>query len=162
MKPGKWLMGLVVSFAMLQACSALAAEDKYVVKVSSKDDFMAVAAAIRQQITPGGRWEYTNKLEKEQIERNLNDMQALFDKYSTVDQMNDASKMQLVNDQESINEILTKRDDNHVVCTSEAPMGALIPQRTCRTYGEMERRRHDDQDEMRRRLATPQLRGGGG
>lgn len=161
MKSSKWLIGLVFGIALLQTGSALAESSKPVVSATNKEDFTAVAAAIRQQMAPGGRWEYTNGLEKEQINRDLNDMQSLFDKYGSVDQMDSASKMQLFNDQEAVNEILTKRDSNHLVCTREAPLGSLIPKRTCRTYGEIERERSDSQKFMRDRLATPQLRNGG-
>src|SRR5690348_3710884 len=123
MKLNKWIIGAIVGMALLQSGGALADSDKFVVKVENKDDFMAVAAAVRQQMAPGGRWEYANNMEKEQVNRDLNDMQSLFDKYGSTDKMDSNTKMQLVNDQEAVNEILTKRDDNHIVCTNEVPLG---------------------------------------
>jgi hypothetical protein len=160
MKLSKWVLGLSV-LAITLAGNVYADTAEPVVKATNKDDFAAVAAAIRQQVAPGGRWEYTSRLEKEQINRYLDDMGALFAKYGTLDQMNEASKLQMVNDQEAVNEILTKRDDNHIVCQYEQPLGSLIPKKTCRTYGEIQRERDRAQHDMYQRLATPQLRGGG-
>lgn len=154
MKPGKWIIGMIVGIAMLQGGSAYAANEP-VVKATNKADFAAVAAAVRKEVAPGGRWEFTNASEKAQIDRDLSDMQSLFDKYGSVDQMDSASKMQLFNDQEAVNEILTKRDGDHLVCKDEAPLGSLIPKRTCRTYAQIERDRADAQESARLREAIP-------
>jgi hypothetical protein len=161
MKMGKWVWGVAMA-AVLQMGAASAANDKPVVQATNKADFDAVAAAIRQQVAPGGRWEYTTKREREEINRRLNDMGSLFDKYGSIDQMNDPTKMQLVNDQEAVNEILTKRDDDHIVCDYEQPLGSLIPKKVCRTYGEIQRQRDQAQHDAYQRLATPQLRASGG
>lgn len=155
MNAGKRIIGMVVGVALLQTGSAFAGNDQPIVKAVNKTDFATVAAAIRQQVAPGGRWEYTNSSEKEQIDRDLNDMQSLFDKYGAVDQMDNASKMKLFNDQEAVNEILTKRDDDHLICKEEAPLGSLIPKRTCRTYGQIERDRREAQESARIRESIP-------
>lgn len=142
MKLKAWLIGLTVGLALCQI-GVVYAEDKTepVVKADNKDDFAVVAAAIRQQVAPGGRWEFVNRNENDTINRNLNDMQSLFDKFGTVDKMDDASKTQLFNDQESVNVILTKRDDKRLVCEQEIPVGSHLPVKACRTYGDIERER---------------------
>ena len=75
--------------------------------------------------------------------------------------MNDATKTELFNDQEAINGILTKDDSNRVVCSYERPLGSLIPQKTCRTYGEIQRQQHEAQQDAYRREFVPQLKSGG-
>lgn len=161
MKGRNWLIGVAGSLMLLCAGSGLAADTQPVVKATNKADFEAVATAVRQQIAPGGRWEFTNKMEKEDIDRRLDEMQSLFDKYSTTDQMNDVTKTELFNDQEAINGILTKRDDNRVVCSYEQPLGSLIPQKVCRSYGDMERQRQEAQQDLYQKQFVPQLKTGG-
>lgn len=138
----KWLIGLTLALMLAGGVSAGATDAT--VKADNKAAFEAVAAAVRQQLNPGGRWEYTSKLEKEQVNQRLDDMQALFDQFGTVAQMNDATRARLFNDQEAVNEILTKRDDQHLICTEETPTGSHIPKRICRTYGEIRREQARD------------------
>lgn len=149
------LLGMMLALVVFS--SAVAAEPaRATVKADNKAAFEAVAAAVRQQLNTGGRWEYTSKLEKEQVNQRLDDMQMLFDQFGTVEKMNDATKARLFNDQEAVNEILTKRDDLHMVCTEETPTGSHIPKRICRTYGDIRR----EQDNARWGLDTLQNRNG--
>lgn len=172
MKTSKWLVVAVVGLAMLQAGCAtegggnvVAArssqqqptgpvEGKTIVDAKTKDDFAATAAAIRQQMGPGGHWQYASKLEKEKVDQHLNDMQSLFEQYGSVDQMDNATKIRLFNDQEAVNQILAKNDDRRLVCTSELPVGSHLPVKTCRTYGQIERERENAQRFLNQ--ATPQ------
>ncbi len=63
---------------------AFGADSQPLVKADNKTAFEAVAAEVRQQLRPGGRWQYTSNLEKEQVNGRLDDMQALFEKFGTV------------------------------------------------------------------------------
>lgn len=155
MKTCTWIVAMAFAAAFMCAGSTWAA-DTGTVKADNKAAFEAVAAAVRQQLEPGGRWQYASKLEKEQVSQHLDDMQALFDQFGTVAQMSDTAKARLFNDQETVNEILTKRDDQHMVCTEEMPTGSHIPKRICRTYGEIRR----EQNNARWGLDTLQNRNG--
>ena len=150
------LLGMALALAIVSSSAVAAEPAKATIKADNKAAFDAVAAAVRQQLDPGGRWEYTSKLEKEQVNQRLDDMQMLFDQFGTVEKMNDATKARLFNDQEAVNEILTKRDDLHMVCTEETPTGSHIPKRICRTYGDIRR----EQDNARWGLDTLQNRNG--
>ena len=66
----------------------------------------------------------------------------------TTDKMDTNTKVKLLNDQEAINSILAKRDNNRVICERSAPTGSLLPKSSCRTYGEIERSRRDSQKFM--------------
>lgn len=144
MKISKCLvMIIVLGCAALQMSVAAADDAKPVVTATNKDDFVAIAAAIRQQMGPGGRWQYTSKSEKENVDSRLIDMQGMFDKFGAVDQMDQATKTRLFGDQQAVNDILTRRDGNRLVCTNETPTGSHIPTRVCRTYAQM---RQDEQD----------------
>ncbi|HJU09067.1 MAG TPA: hypothetical protein VJ727_11375 [Rhodanobacteraceae bacterium] len=153
----KWLIWATLTIALSLTGAVCAEEAGATVKADNKAAFESVAAAVRQQLQPGGRWEYTSKLEKEQVNQRLDDMQALFEQFGTVNKMDQNTKARLFNDQEAVNEILTKRDDRHLVCESVEPIGTHIPQRVCRTYGDI---RHE-QDNARWELDVIENRNGG-
>ncbi len=149
MKPKLWLVGVIVGIAMLQGGIVHAKKLEGVVKADHKDDFAAGVAAVHQQMQQGGRYEFTSPSERQKIDENFTEMQTLFDKYGTLAQMDQAAKIQLFNDQEAVNAILTRRDDKRLVCESVAPIGSHIPRTTCRSYREVELARHQSQDFQR-------------
>ena len=75
-------------------------------------------------------------------------MTALFDQYCTVSAMNQDAKVQLFNDQEVVNSILTKRDRDRVICTNKAPIGSHIRQTTCHTYAQEVQAHQETQKQM--------------
>lgn len=162
MKSGNWLLAAVVGVSLLQAGAAYAYKDEAIVKAENKADFSAVVAAVHQQMATGGRYEFVATDERAKIDSNFSDMQSLFDKYGSLAQMPQSAKVQLFNEQEAINAILTRRDANRKICTSEAPMGSLISRMKCRTYREVEQNRRDAQQFMQRSNPVPQTKSGGG
>lgn len=162
MKSGNWLLAAVVGVSLLQAGVAHAYKDTVVVKAENKADFSAVVAAVHQQMAPGGRYEFVATDERARIDSNFNDMQSLFDKYDTVAQMPQPAKVQLFNEQEAVNAILTHRDADRKICTSEAPMGSLIARMKCRTYRQVEQDRRNAQQFMQRSNQVQQTKNGGG
>lgn len=162
MKIRSWLVSAIVGVALLQVSAVYASKKEVIVKAESKDDFTAVVAAVHQQMQPGGRFEFVEKGEREKIDARFADMQSLFDKYGTVAQMGENDKIQLFNDQEAVNAILTHRDDKRLVCENVAQVGSHIPRTTCRTYREIEMERlqmRNLQQDMRR---VQESRGGKG
>ncbi|OOG36388.1 hypothetical protein [Rhodanobacter sp. C05] len=157
MKLRFWLVGAVVGAALLQASAVYAYKTEVIVKAENKSDFTAVVAAVHQQMQPGGRYEFVDKGEREKVDANFADMQSLFDKYDTTAQMDASAKVQLFNDQEAVNAILTHRDDKRLVCESVAPLGSHIPKTTCRTYREIEQEHRDTQNfqQQMRQVNTP-------
>lgn len=145
MKAGKWIVGVVVAMAALQAGVALASDSKPIVKADTKDNFEAVVAAVHQQMAPGGRWQYVDHSQRDSIDTEFADMRDLFNRYGSVDKMDQGAQAQLYKDQEVINGILTERDGNRVICRNEARMGSHIPVRTCKTYAQIEAQRNDSQ-----------------
>ena len=140
-----WLLGLGM---FLSAGSAFASKDEVVVKAQDKEDFVAQTAAVHKLMEPGGRYEFITSEERATIDARFSEMQGLFDKYDTTDKMDTNTKVKLLNDQEAINSILAKRDNNRVICERSAPTGSLLPKSSCRTYGEIERSRRDSQKFM--------------
>jgi len=159
MKSRIGLLGVAVA-ALFQVAVAYAYKTEVIVKAENKADFAAVVAAIHQQMAPGGRYEFVDKNERAQIDTNFGEMQSLFDKYGTVAQMDQAAKVQLFNDQEAINAILTQRDDKRLICRTMPPTGSLIPKTSCKTYREIQAEQMGTQNYMQRLQQVPQPVGG--
>lgn len=150
----KFSLVVMAAGALLLPLAVYASKTETVVKAQDKDDFAAVVAAVRQQMVPGGHWEFVDSAERKDIDGTFGEMQALFDKYGSVDKMDKDAKVELYADQEHVNDILTRRDSRKLVCKSENPIGSIIPKRTCRTYGSIQRDRENAQEFMQHN-ATP-------
>ncbi|HET6906348.1 MAG TPA: hypothetical protein VFH52_05315 [Rhodanobacteraceae bacterium] len=135
---------------------------KPVVKADTKDNFEAIVAAIHQQMQPGGRWQYIDKSERATLDGSFADMQNLYDQYGSVDKMDTTAKVRLLADQSTINAILTRKDGERLICTSELPVGSHLPVKKCRTYAQIQAEQNGAQEFLRTHSATIQQRTGGG
>lgn len=154
---------ILVSLALCVLASPLLARSAKVkpmqVQADTKAKFDAVAAEVRAQLAPGGRFEFVTKEEYAKLSTNLDAMDALFDKYGTVVQMDRDTKIALFNDQEVVNGILKQRDAERLICRSEMPTGSHIPTTKCRTYGDIQREETDSRNYMERFQQRPQPNG---
>lgn len=148
MRYKSWFIGIAAAMLLLPLGSVWASKIEPAVKADTKADFAAVTTAVESAMVPGGRYEFVDATERKAVASHLGAMQALFDKYGSVEQMDGDARAQLYTDQEAVNAILTQRDDRRVICKSERPIGSLLPTRTCRTYGEIERSRRGTQEFM--------------
>lgn len=103
----------------------------------TKQRFDEVAAAVRKEMSSGGRFEFVSRRERYTVDRQLADMQALFNQFGAVDKMDANSKVRLFNDQEEINGILTRNDSDRRICVREVPVGTHFVKMVCETYGEL-------------------------
>ncbi|HEY8328508.1 MAG TPA: hypothetical protein VIO59_08720 [Rhodanobacter sp.] len=168
MKMHIWLAGMVLGLTLFPWGTACASKLQPLVKADTKADFMVVVAAVKKEMVPGGRYEFVSSSERQTIDASLGEMQSLFDRFGTVAAMDKDAKFQLYVDQENVGAILTHRDDRRMVCKSERPIGSLLPQRTCQTYGEVERGRQKSEQFMEQQArpgfvsgsANPSAKGG--
>lgn len=137
MKSKFWLPVTVAMMLVLQVASVQAKETKPDVKANTKDEFAAVADHVRQQMAPGGRFDSVSKPDQETVNRDLSNMESLYDKFGTVDAMDQPSKVALYNGQSEVNGILTRNDGNREVCEQVKPMGSNIPKTICKTQREI-------------------------
>lgn len=119
-----------------------------VVKADTKDNFDAVATAVRQQMQPGGRYAFVDKTGRETVEAKLGDMGTLFGQYGSVNKMDPAAQQQLLADQNAINEVLARYDSNRRICWHETPVGTLFPKTVCRTLGQIQSEHRDAQHNL--------------
>lgn len=129
---------------------------KPVVKADSKENLEAVMAAIHQQMQPGGRWQYINNDERATIDDSFADMGKLYDRFGSVDKMNQQAKVRLLADQNTVNAILTKKDGDRLICQSVRPVGSHLPVKTCKTYAQTQAEQNGAQEYLRRHEATQQ------
>jgi hypothetical protein len=109
---------------------------------------------------PGGHYEFTSNKDRAAIDTQFSGMQSLFDKYGTVGQMDQGAKVQLFNEQEAVNAILTHNDSNRLVCEHIAPLGSNIPKTICKTYGQIQQEQRDSQHYLNTFQQVPQFKGG--
>jgi len=133
---------------------------KPVVKADSKENFEAIAAAIHKQMQPGGRWQFVSPRERSTIDGNFADMQKLYDQYGSVDKMDSDAKIRLLQDQSSVNAILTKKDGDRLICQSEMPVGSHLPVKTCKSYAQIQAQQREAQESLRQIGAEPQEKEG--
>lgn len=107
------------------------------------ESFNQEAARIREQMQPGGVYEFMKSADRARVETRLGDMQKLLQDHTADGDMSKSNKIALVNAQEEVNGILRHNDNNRMVCESRAPVGSHIPVTTCRTYGEVESQRRE-------------------
>ncbi len=122
---------------------------KPVVKADTADNFAAIVAAIHQQMQPGGRWQYIDADERATIDGSFGDMQTLYDRYGSVDKMDQNARMRLLADQSTVNAILTKKDGDRLVCQSMLPVGSHLPVKTCKTYAQVQAEQRNAQEYLR-------------
>jgi hypothetical protein len=162
MKLKFWLPLSAAMVVLLQVAAVQAKEAKPDVKANTKDEFAAVADHVRQQMAPGGRFEFVGKPEQLTVNNDLSDMQALYDKFGTVDAMDSQSKVQLYNKQSEVNAILTKNDADREICEQVKPMGSNIPKTVCKTYRQQEEENGQAQRYLQDIKQTPAVKGGKG
>lgn len=131
------------------------ADDKVAVRADTKQRFDDVAAAVRKEMAPGGRFEFVSGLERHTVDQRLADMQALFNRFGAVAKMDADSKVRLFDDQEKIDGILTRNDSNRQICIREIPVGTHFPKMMCRTYGEIRRLQQSNSNFMLRGNIQP-------
>lgn len=146
----------------LGACVTLsaAAKDKIepAVNASNKEAFGTVSDWVRGQMKEGGRYAHVTATERTRVDTRLGEMENLFRKTEAVDQMSDEDKLRLFNYQEEVNAILAERDSERLICKNVKPIGSNIPVKQCMTAGEVEARRRNDVEYLRRTQQTPQYK----
>ncbi|AIF46865.1 hypothetical protein [Dyella japonica] len=159
MKRKLWLP-VAVAMMVLQVATVQAKETKPDVKANTKDEFAAVADHVRQQMGPGGRFENVDKDDQATVNRDLSNMSSLYDKFGTVDAMDQSTKVELYNNQSEVNAILTRHDADREVCEQVKPMGSNIPKTVCRTQRQIDQENGSAQRFMQDQSQRTQLKGG--
>jgi hypothetical protein len=138
----------------------------------SKALFDDQAAAIRQQMQPGGHYEFVSEAERAEVEKNLEQVSSVLGRHADARQFSDADKAELLLAQENVNAVLTRNDGRRLICERNRPTGSHLGKDKCVTFAERERQRRSSETEVRRlQMKSPgpsglpnasELRGAGG
>lgn len=141
---------VVFAVGLALSMGAMAAEKlDPALQAVTKEKFDDQAAAIRQQMKPGGRWEFVDSEERSQVNARLDEIASLLATAASADELTRDNKGKLLEAQEDVNAILTKKDGRRLICQQVAPTGSNRKQKQCSTFAERERQRRDSRDFLR-------------
>lgn len=146
------LLGLLLLTATARFAGAEAPQA--VVNADTPQKLAETKSSVEEQMASGGRYEFISPERRGQVESLFREMRDVLEKSGSVAAMPERDRLQLFNLQEKLNGILTDGDSQRLVCEKRAPIGSLVPVKTCRTYGEIERQRRSKDrffDETRKR-----------
>jgi hypothetical protein len=152
----KALLFGVAAVVSVNAFAAKQADPPPALAADTKDKFDDQAAAIRQQMKPGGYWEFVSNTERSTVERRLDEISQLLATTHTAGDLQPKEKSQALTAQEEINAILGKKDGRRLICKSVSPTGSHRKQTECQTFAERERSRREAQSTMRDRSRDAQ------
>jgi hypothetical protein len=140
---------VVFAVGLALSIGAMAAEKlDPALQAVTKEKFDDQAAAIRQQMKPGGRWEFVDTAERASVNSRLDEIAAVL-ATAKADDLDRDQKAKVLEAQEDVNAILTKKDGRRLICQQVAPTGSNRKQKQCSTFAERERQRRDSRDFLR-------------
>lgn len=113
-------------------------------------EFPALIEMVRDEIKPGGRWEYVPERDRPKLETQMKRMQDLIAGHPDVDAMSDADKSKLMNAQSSVNAILTRHDGKRLICERHKPTGSHRTETICITYAKRQAMRENSQQALQK------------
>ena len=95
-------------------------------------------ADIRAGLEPGGKYDYVPKIDRRDIEEQLNIMASLLRGVDAIEDMNQRRKIRLFNAQERVNGLLLQAEGARTVCESHKVTGSHMTSTVCMTQAEKE------------------------
>lgn len=160
------LLGIALAAIMAMpgiAEAKKAAKADEAIQATTSAAFAEQAAGVRKEMEPGGRYDQITSEERMRVEKNLDTITQLFEERNELSAMNDHQKTKLINAQEDANAILTKNDDDRLICKLERRTGSNFKEKHCMTVKEARRLRERSVDgiERYRQPSQPSLPVGG-
>lgn len=143
-----------LAFALLLAAAPAAFANAPV--AVDANDFAAQRASIEKDLADGKTYAEISAADRGKVRASLDQMTALLEGGRTPESLTADQKVELYNQQETVNTILTQaRADSRVVCDRRAATGSHRKTSTCATVAERERRRNQDQQTLHRNQRAP-------
>ena len=143
-----YLSAMLLAFLAVGSAGANEHYKEKAFNADTREKFQEIAANVRKEMEPGGRYQYVEPKERKTIDQKLSEMESLFQANASVGDMRQDTKIKMFNAQEVVNSILTHRDRDRVICKSQAPIGSHIPVTSCHTYGQEVEARHATHNQM--------------
>jgi hypothetical protein len=123
----------IVLCAFVGAATAKAAVDARKIQ---PDQFDQLVALLEEEMASGGRYEYATERERDEVRRALATMARHLDGVDSIEQLDEDTRVAVMNAQERANAILTRRDSDRLVCDRRRSIGTHRRETHCETYGE--------------------------
>ena len=151
------VIALIIVWMTLAGIPVFAAkyDATQVVTARTKTEFEQQAAAVRKEMGAGGRYEFVGLTERVKVDKRLKEIETIFASYVEGSRLKDQLLVELLNAQEEVNAILTRRDGERLICTNAMPTGSHRPATNCKRYSDIERARRATTKFMADSMATP-------
>lgn len=122
----------VFAVLMLAGTAALAGESSgKPFDISTPQSFQEQAAQVRAGMDNGGSYALLSAQDRARVAQEISAMDALFQRYGTIEAMGGAGRVELYNAQESANRILTRGRTGTTRCAWAEQTGSHIPRTLC-------------------------------
>jgi len=117
------------------------------------NSFEAQRDAIMGALGDGKTYSEISPDDRQKVTSSLNRISGLLGGAESVNQLSEQTKVEVFNEQEVINTLLTEaREDSRVVCTREKKVGSHRTTNTCKTVAERRRDMEESQGALRRNM----------
>jgi len=117
--------------------------------LQTTSDFQVQQAKVRSDLLAGEIYSEITASDRERVIAALDRMSGVIGDGS-IDRLSPERKVQVFNDQELVNGVLTKaRADSRLICKREKPVGSQMATRQCFTVAQRERMKNDSDRFMR-------------
>lgn len=159
----KTALGLALSLATTLAFTAHARVDKDAeVKLDSTAPVAEQIASIEKAMSSDNYSEISME-QKSTVQQALGRIRLKMGDHQRVEELNPQARVDIFNDQEIVNTILTQaRDDSRMVCRRERSTGSNMPQRVCMTVAQRREALEAARKTMRDRQSINNVQPSGG
>ena len=113
------------------------------------NQFPQVVDQIEQEMAPGGLYGTATPEDQAKVRKSLARMSQLLEGHNSIAELDEKQKVELINEQEQVNALLTGNEKDQLVCYHREVPGTKIPQNVCETKGEAQVRREDSRKTIR-------------
>jgi hypothetical protein len=140
--------GLLLAALVLLAGGALASDDG--TRVDVDNGFSAQRESILKELGDGETYSEIGTADREKVNAALSRIAAALDRAGGVANLDEQQKVAVFNDQELVNNILTKAgEDSRLVCKRVKKTGSHMTSNQCMTVAARNRAREQSQDMLR-------------
>lgn len=148
MKLSSTLLLLCLALSLPTPPAAAKENPERFVDVGKQQTFEDQARTVRQEMKPGGRFEFTTPEERQRVDEQLAIIAALLQKRAGAN-LDDDDQLEIYAAQESVNAILTQRDGRRLICEFSAPTGSNRKVKQCVTYADRVRANKESRNYLR-------------
>ena len=127
-------LGLGMLLASSLACAGTGPARPF--DISTPDSFHAQSTAVEAGFAAGGAYDFLSRQDQATVRETIAKMDALFQRYGTIEAMDGATRVDLFNAQESANRILTQGRAGNIRCEWTPPTGSHVARTHCWHIGD--------------------------